>query len=76
MDMMMTAPPRQCFQGKKVRWGREMKKLTLSELAKRTGVSKERIRQIEAGGMPSIDLLGRIANELGIDWRKFFDEPE
>lgn len=52
---------------------RERKNLTQAELARKIGVNRSYISRIESGkSKPSLALLERIANELGISVKKFF----
>lgn len=51
-------------------------KKTLKELASLVGVSECYISQIETGvRRPSVALAKRIADVLGFDWTRFYEEP-
>jgi DNA-binding XRE family transcriptional regulator len=49
---------------------------TQADLAKAADVSRERIRQIEAGSYPSMRLLQRLGRVLRIDVRQLFVPKE
>ena len=44
--------------------------LSMAEVARRVGVSKAYISDIEKGREPSVQTLARIAEVLGADWRE------
>lgn len=51
--------------------------LSVSELARRAGVSKATVSQLEAGaGNPSVETLWAIATTLGVPFSVFVEEPE
>ncbi|MDP4119649.1 MAG: helix-turn-helix transcriptional regulator [Bacillota bacterium] len=53
---------------------RTQKGLSLRELAKRSGVSKTHIDNIESGKtMPTIDIICKIAKALEVDPRELYD---
>ncbi len=63
--------------GQHIRKLRMQRGLSGSELARRAGVSRSLISQIERGtSSPSVDVLRRIANTLDIRVGMLFDEPE
>ena len=55
---------------------RQLANLSLSELAKRAGVAKSTLSQLEAGiGNPSIETLWALAMAMGIQVTRFFEQP-
>lgn len=61
--------------GSKIRNIRETKNLTLSEVAERSGLKEEQVRQIEENQVfPSLAPLIRIARVLGVRLGTFLDD--
>lgn len=59
-----------------VRREREAAGLSVSELARRAGISKATVSQLEGGaGNPSVETLWAIATALGIPFSVFVDDP-
>lgn len=56
----------------KIRRYRMMKGLTQTELAKKLGIDRSYLSQIENGKQPSLKLLERIAEELDRSLKDFF----
>lgn len=55
---------------------RESANLSVSELARRAGVSKATVSQLESGSAnPSVETLWAIATALGVPFSVFVDEP-
>jgi transcriptional regulator with XRE-family HTH domain len=55
----------------KFRTARAMRGLTLTQVAMKAGVDKERVRQFELGAIPSSLTLTRIASALGMEIHAF-----
>ncbi len=65
---MATRQKRQVSTGTRIKRARLDKKMTLDTIANETGLSKERIKEIEAGEqIPSVGNLLQISRALGID---------
>src|SRR5476651_124875 len=51
--------------------------LSLTELAKRAGVAKSTLSQLESGiGNPSIETLWSLATAMGLQVTRFFEQPQ
>src|SRR5438105_1118830 len=51
--------------------------LSLTELAKRAGVAKSTLSQLESGiGNPSIETLWSLAMAMGLQVTRFFEQPQ
>lgn len=63
--------------GLRIRNCREAKHITQEQLANNTGLATGTIGKIERGiNNPKADTLMRIARELGVPCRLFFDQPD
>ena len=61
------------MDGDKIRIERVIKKISQNELAKKSGISRSYLSQIETGNQePSLSVLVRIAKALDCDIKKFF----
>lgn len=61
----------------KIRHQRETAGIAPAELARRAGVSKATVSQLESGtGNPTVETLWAIANALGVPFAALVDEPE
>ncbi len=61
--------------GKRIRWIRSQKRLTLKQLAKATGLTISFLSQVERGTVsPSIDSLRKIAHGFHLSVGALFDE--
>lgn len=61
------------FQPQRLKQARDAKWMSMSELAARTGVTRQAISQYENGSCePATESLGRIAGELGLPRQYFF----
>src|SRR3546814_10998188 len=58
-----------------VRREREAAGLSVSELARRAGLAKATVSQLESGGNPSVETLWAIATALGVPFPAFVDPP-
>lgn len=59
-----------------VRWQRERAGLTLTELARRAGVAKSTLSQLESGtGNPSVETLWALAVALGVPFSQLVAAP-
>jgi transcriptional regulator with XRE-family HTH domain len=70
----MTKPPR--FRGLLVRQLRVIRGWSQSELARRVGITRSRMGQLEEGAVPSLGLAVRLGAVLVIDWRRLFEDAE
>jgi transcriptional regulator with XRE-family HTH domain len=62
--------------GPRIRRRREMRDISLRELARRLGLSASAISQIELGkSQPTVDTLLAVASELEISLDELFDLP-
>lgn len=64
--------------GQRMREIRKSKHMSIVELAKKVGVSKSLISQVERGEvLPSLSTLNKVANSLGVEITEFFriDQP-
>ena len=62
-----------------IRKYRKMRKLTLQELADRTGLTHGYVRDLECFGIdktPLLETIGKFADALKIDIRQLFDDVE
>ena len=62
-----------------IRKYRKMRKLTLQELADRTGLTHGYVRDLECFGIdktPLLETIGKFADALEIDIRQLFDDVE
>ena len=65
------------YVGQAVRRERARAGLSLSELARRAGLSKSTLSQIEAGcGNPSVETLWALSTTLGVPFGSLIDPPE
>ncbi|MBV6661396.1 XRE family transcriptional regulator [Pseudomonas yamanorum] len=56
---------------------RQLAGLSLTELAKRAGVAKSTLSQLESGiGNPSIETLWSLATAMGLQVTRFFEQPQ
>ncbi len=63
--------------GERLRFIRESKKITIYRLSKETGVSQNHISGIELGKrQPTIDMLIRLTEPLGITLAELFNESD
>jgi transcriptional regulator with XRE-family HTH domain len=58
-----------------IRREREAAGLSVSELARRAGLSKATVSQLESGGNPSVETLWAIGTALGVPFSAFVDPP-
>jgi transcriptional regulator with XRE-family HTH domain len=58
--------------GKRILEYREQKTIMLTELAEATGISKNRLKEIEEGGPPSLQEFRLILKELHVSPLQFF----
>lgn len=64
-------------EGKKIREYRERKKLSVTDLANRIGVSRSYLSRMETGDRPiKTDILNKIANALDVPIQDFYSEQE
>jgi len=64
-------------EGKKIREYRERKNLSVTELAKRIGVSRSYLSRMETGERPiKTDILNKIANAIGIPIQEFYSDQD
>lgn len=76
MDSISMTVNQPRFRGEAVRWRREDRGWSLGDLAERTKVTKERIRQVERGDEPGRNLREKLGEVFGIDWRRFYDDTD
>ena len=62
------------FRGDRLKNARLFRGMTLSELAERTGISKQSISQYENGSKPDIQRVVNLARELGFPPEYFLQE--
>jgi transcriptional regulator with XRE-family HTH domain len=61
--------------GKRIKWFREKKGITVNKLANLAGISQSFLREIELGGKkPTVETLTLVCEALGITLKDFFDD--